>query len=356
MFKTSRKTLPMIVLFVLCCAVSVQAEPYAVRFTLEGFVGYQDDKYLLNTDDGRVFVLKGDEGELRRVIDKHVRVEGKAHRADDCELIKVQKLTTCPAPTGPEIPVAHADYQRPVKILKKTADAYVIKDVRWGIEQDPATTTLKAKHTFVTATIRPELLDDAFFTLKPFPPRCVAGHSMIVFTFKKGGMVAADGTESQAMAVTIEAYKKLGQTYGIIKTLKKSFEVVWSLVTWENYAHLNVKFNTDTDKQLLVYPFLLTRAQKIALLRETIEQSGVNRKGEFYHTLRNNCTNNLAILLNRVLPEDKQIKLWTIPSVLYNVKATMPVLLVKNLIKRKIIGEKIGEVTTTKFSTEMPPK
>lgn len=356
MLKQIRTVLALLLVATVCCIAPVNAEAFGVRYTIEGVLLQQGDKYVVNDPDGRVFQLIIDDCEARKLIDKYVRVEGKAKRADETDVLKVQKIDAIPEPTGPALPVAHADYQRPVKILKTTADSFVIKDFRFGIEQDPATSSLKAKHEFTTVTVKPELLEDAYLILKPFPPRCVAGHSLFCFSFKKGGVVTADGRESQTLVLTIEAYKKLGQTYGLVKTLKKAFEIVWSLVSWSNYANLNVKFNTDTDKQLLVYPFKLTRAEKIALLRETILQAGKDRKGEFYHTTRNNCTNNLVILLNRVLPASKQIKLWTIPVVLYNVKTTMPVLLVKNLMKRGIIGELCGEVTTQKFTTEMPPK
>ena len=355
MIKSIRAIITLGLLISLGCALPLVAEPFAVRYTIEGFLVQKDGRFVVNDPDGRVFELLVDAGEARTLLEKYVRVEGKARRADDTGTLKVQKIAAIPEPTGPELPVAHADYQRPVTILQTTDDAYVIKDVRWGIEQDPATSSLKARHEFVTATVKPELLEDAYFILKPFFPRCVAGHTLFCFTFKKGGVVCSDGRESPTLALTIEAYKKIGQTYGLIKTLKKSFEIVWELVTWANYATLNVKFNTDTDKQLLVYPFRLTREQKVALLKETIKQCGVNRKGEFYHTTRNNCTNNLAILLNRVLPPDRQLKLWTIPSVLYNVKTTMPVKLINSMIKKGLIGEAVGEVTTKRFTTEMPP-
>ncbi len=331
----------------------VLAEPFAVRYTLEGFLVDQKGHYTLNTEDGRVFELVIDAEDAKNLADQRVRIEGKAHRGDELSTIKVKKIMACPAPEKPVPPVEHADYQRPVTVIEATADRFVVNNIRWDISQDPATATMKAIHSWETATIVPDLVENVYFTVKPFFPEFLAAHSMLVFTFRPGGFTTISGKENQALALSIEAYKKLGQSYGLIKCMKKTFEIVWDLVTWSNYATLNVKFNKDKDKHLILYPVRLTQDQKVRLLRETVIQAGMNRQGEFYHTTRNNCTNNLIMLLNRVLPPSRQIKLWTIPSVLYNFKATMPISVVKMLQKKGLLDEPLPEITPETFTTRI---
>jgi hypothetical protein len=330
------------------------AEPFGVRYTLEGFLDKHDTIFVLHTEDGRVFELIIDAKDAKSLLGERVKLEGKAHRGDDIATIKVQKIAACPAPEQPVPPIEYADYQKPARLLSASDEQVVIQDVRWGIGQDPATTTLKARHTWENVTIRPEMLDDAYFVLKPFFPELIAAHSLFVFSFKPGGMTSASGEQAQALALTIEAYKKLGQSYGLIKCFKKNFDIVWNLTTWANYATLNVRYNTSKDKQLLFYPLKITREQKLALLRETIKQACVNRKGEYYHTTRNNCTNNLVMLLNSVLPAGLRTKLWTIPGMVYNFKATMPISVGKMLRKKGLIGEPLPAVTPKNFTTEIP--
>jgi hypothetical protein len=53
-----------------------------------------------------------------------------------------------------------------------------------------------------------------------------------------------------------------------------------------------------------------------------------------------------------VLAKDKQIKLWKIPGMLYNLKATMPVSVVKMLKKKGLIGEPSLTITKDNFVTD----
>ncbi|MBF0500848.1 MAG: DUF4105 domain-containing protein [Candidatus Riflebacteria bacterium] len=332
------------------------AEPYGVSYTLEGFIEKTEGVYVLTTEDGRVFSLIIDAKNADSLLEHRVKIDGKAHRGDEIDTIKVEKIVDCPAPENPILPEEHAYYQRPVTILETTPDSFKVKDVRWSICQDPATSTLLAKHEWETAVIKPELVENVYFTLKPFFPKFVAGHSMLVCTFKSGGFVTTTGKEAQALAVSIEAYKKVGQSYGLIKCMKKNFDIVWNLVTWANYATLNVKFNLNKDTSLYLYPVKLSQEQKVQLVREMVIQAGVNRQGEYYHTTRNNCTNNLVMLLNKVLPAERQIKLWTIPGMVYNFRATMPVLVVKKLTSLGLLGEALPVVDPTHFTTDISTK
>ncbi|HMM61273.1 MAG TPA: DUF4105 domain-containing protein, partial [Candidatus Rifleibacterium sp.] len=83
------------------------------------------------------------------------------------------------------------------------------------------------------------------------------------------------------------------------------------------------------------------------LLLESVRQAGVNRSGEFYHTTRNNCTNNLLVLMNKV--GDKKLRFWTIPSMIYNVRATMPTMVPKYLQGKGLIGKELPAVTAENF-------
>ena len=60
------------------------------------------------------------------------------------------------------------------------------------------------------------------------------------------------------------------------------------------------------------------------------------------------------MLLNRVLPESQRINLWWIPSMVYNLKATMPISVPKMLMKRGLLGEPLPEVNASNFKNVFP--
>lgn len=330
----------------------VLARPFAVNYALKGVVQITEGIPCLYTADGRVFRLLMSKSAAKKYNGRAVSVAGKVAKSDEVEDLKVKDIDIIEEAEIHLPQVEHEAYQRPAKMLFEAAGGMTIGNLRWDIAPDPKTDGKKAIHSWQTATIAPDKVLKAYFLVKPFAPKFLAAHTLLGFSFAPGGVVSKDGRESDNIFLTIEAYKKLGQTYGLLKTMKKNFDIVWILTTLHNYAELNVNYNKDTDKEIIIYPINLSHAQTKALLVDTIRQACVNRQGEYYHTIRNNCTNNLIILLNRVLPPEKRIKLWKIPSMIYNLKATMPVSVVKLLKKNGLIGEAALTITKDNFVTD----
>ncbi len=334
----------------------IYAKPYAINYKLSGIINVVKNTVFLNTADDRIYQLLMDAKKAVKYEDKSVIVEGKAGKADDVSVIKVKKVKEIPQ-SDLDLPLPEYEaYQKAPSLVEEKNGKLRVSNVRWNIEQDPSSKERKASHSWEIATIDPDKVLNAYFVLKPFAPKFIAAHSLYAFTFAEGGMLSEDGKESKSLALSIEAHKKIGQSYGLIKTMKKSFNIVWLLTTWDNYANLNVNFNKSSDTELFIYPMKLSREQTKALLVETIKQACVNRSGEYYHTIRNNCTNNLVVLLNRVVEQDKQIKLWKIPGVIYNLKTTMPLRLAKLLKKKGFITEALKKVTRQEFYTDIESK
>lgn len=329
------------------------AKPYAVHYALKGMVEIHKNTPCLHTADGRVYKLLMDMKDAVKFDGKAVGVEGKVGKSDDVENVKVKKIVVI-AEKDIGIPmVEHEAYQRPAKLIDDSKGVFSVSNIRWDIAPDPKSATKKALHTWEDATIDPDKVVTAFYLVKPFAPKFIAAHTLLAFSFEPGGVVSKTGRETSDIVLTIEAFKKIGQTYGLLKTMKKEFDIVWILTTIKNYAELNVNYNESSDSEIMVYPLKLNREQTRALLVETIKQACVNRQGEYYHTIRNNCTNNLIILMNRVLPKDQQIKLWRIPGMIYNHKATMPISVVKMLKKKGLIGEPVCTISRSNFVTDL---
>jgi len=323
---------------------------YGVQYALDGVLEVQENVVTFHTADGRVFTLLINPAKINSWIGRTVHVEGLARQADDLERWKVKKIT--PITTDPDAKIELPPFksaQKPPTLIGRKGGMYSVENIRWDI--DDATGDKGSKKTgfgWQTAMINPERIRNVYFVKKPFPPEWIAAHSLMIFTFDKGGMIDSKGRESTGLALSIEAYQRMNQDYSLMKGMKRQFGIVWLLTTWDNYLQLSCRFGNE---KLYLYPVRLTQEQKQQLVRETIEQACVNRDGEFYHTITNNCTNNLVVLLNRVLEPAKRIKLWALPSFIYNFRATMPVWVPPMLIKRGLLANELPVIDSTNWQS-----
>lgn len=321
---------------------------YSVPYDLRGMVSIHEQSVILNTPDGRVFQLWLDANKARLYQGRQVRVEGLARQADDVTCIKVKKITLID-PKAPEVVLPpYKAAQRPPSLLRSDNGALVIKDFRWSygpVKGDDS----RREYVWDTVTLRPDLVENVYFVKKPFAPEWLAAHSLLLYTFKPGGLVNSKGEESRAFVLSIEAYQRTDQKYDLVAGLKKTFGCVWILATWQDYLDTCCKY---ADEKLIAYKCILDHAQKEKLVRETVRLSVVNRQGEYYHTITNNCTNNLVVLLNHVLEKKRQVKMWWLPSMIYNFRATMPVIVPPMLIKRGIVGKELPEINKGSYDGE----
>ncbi len=312
-------------------------------YRVNGMLDIRDRQVVLTTDDCRVFNLDMSLNEARKFDGKLVQIDGVAK--DSVQLATLAVKTVRPFENRIEVkdPQPYKNYQKPAQLLKIAEKEIVVKNVRWSRlkEKDAAGET---EFAWKTVKLRPELIEGAYFIKKPFPPEWIAAHCLMLFTFKKGGMVDDQGNESRGLVLSIEAYQRKDQNYSLKEGMKKTFGIVWVLTTWEDYAAETCHFDT---KKLVVYPIKFSPEQNRKLIVEVVKQASVNRSGEFYHTTRNNCTNNLLVLMSKV--GDIKIRFWTIPSMIYNVRATMPTMVPKYLQGKGLIGNEYPAVTRDNF-------
>ncbi|MGC8729553.1 MAG: DUF4105 domain-containing protein [Elusimicrobiales bacterium] len=135
--------------------------------------------------------------------------------------------------------------------------------------------------------------------------------------------------------------------------MRDKFNIIWIFATWKDYSYRTMLYDMDS-RSLILYSVKLSLSQKKELLEYALAQASVNREGEYYNTITNNCTNNLVILINKTLPENKRIKLWEIPYLVYNVRATMPNLVVDYLQGKGILGSEFKKITPENYTEPLP--
>lgn len=328
-------------------AVPAADKSWGVNYNLKGLLSDSPEGAFLNTPDGRLFRLELSARDARRFDGHSVSIEAQARQSDDLSLLKVKKISLYEPKAGEVTPAPYQPRRRQALMLADAAGEIRMGNVRTMHSAVPPVDSFD----WTTMTMRPELVKNVYFVKKPFPPEFLAAHSFLVFTFEKGALKDGEGREPMALALSVEARTRTDQTFSPLTGLKKSFGIIWSLSTWEEYAARTVHHEKF---RLFPYPVRLSHSEKAALLREAMAQAAVDREGEFYHTIKNNCTNNLIILFNRVLPKERQIKLWTIPYLVYNPKATMPQMVIGKLQKEGILGQEFAEINQSTLDTVLP--
>lgn len=320
------------------------AQKWAVGYVLDGMLNVREGVPVLNTPDGRLFRLEMDAAQARDLNGETVLAEGKAMQAGDLAALKVEKISRYTPPVNPEVPVRDP-LQRKARLLKDAEAELEMENVRWH-------GTKPGDFDWATARVKPGFVKDIYLVKQPFPPEAIAAHSLMVFTFERGGLTDARGREAYGLVLSIEAYLRQGQSYDPLVGMKNAFNIVWTLSTWEDYARRSVAV---MDKRLIPYKLAgFSTPQKTWLLRETLRQAGVNRDGEFYNTVTNNCTNNLLILMNRALPEIKRIPMWEVPYSVYNINATMPLFVPGYLQERGLLGPELPTVKMSNLYLPLP--
>ncbi|MBF0408073.1 MAG: DUF4105 domain-containing protein [Candidatus Riflebacteria bacterium] len=314
-----------------------------VPYNLTGVLTTDHGKIVFHTEDGRVFRLVNyDLLKASPFIDKRVNIEGKASQATEVNELTVTRLAPLAVDAAKVQLPPMQDCQLPAKILSKDAGGIVVGNVRWGFSKNNG----KLNYNWEKAKINPDLIKSVYFIKQPFPPEYIAAHSFFLFTFQNGGLLNSAEKPAQGLVLSIEAFLKKDQPYDLLKGTQNKFAIVWQLSTWEDYAAMKCGLGKS---RFIPYEVLLTPQQKKQILVESLKQAAVNRAGEFYHTITNNCTNNLVILMNQVLPPEKRINMWAIPSMVYNFKATMPIMVPDYLQKKNLLSKEKTEINSTNF-------
>jgi hypothetical protein len=133
-------------------------------------------------------------------------------------------------------------------------------------------------------------LEVADFVVERFGAWEGAGHSFVTFGFAGG----------ERLAISIEIRKERGESFGALKGIFKRFELMYVLGTERDLIGLrrNVRKN-----EVAVYPVRAPKEKLRAMLRSMLARAKkLGAEPEFYNTLWNACTTNLADHVNEISP------------------------------------------------------
>jgi len=134
-------------------------------------------------------------------------------------------------------------------------------------------------------------LQRVWYILTPFS-RSWRGpaHSLLSFQFG----------DDDFLAISVEARRAVGETYGIVKGMLRRFELIYVAGDERDLVGLRAIHRAD---QVFVYPIRISPDGARNLLLSMADSSNTLRsRPEFYHTVTNNCTTRIVEHVNRVAP------------------------------------------------------
>ena len=134
-------------------------------------------------------------------------------------------------------------------------------------------------------------LETVWFIVTPFSKRWRGpAHTFVSFGFG----------DSQYVAISVEARREPGETYGPLSGLFRRFELIYVIGEERDLIGSRAAYG---GYDVYVYPIRASREQIRALFVEMLERSNsLATRPEFYNTLTNNCTSNVVDHVNHIAP------------------------------------------------------
>jgi hypothetical protein len=134
-------------------------------------------------------------------------------------------------------------------------------------------------------------LETAWFALAPFE-RTSRGpaHTFLSFGF----------SDSQFVAISIEARREEDERYSLLKGVLRRFEVLYVIGDERDLIRMRTNIRDD---DVYLYPIRTSPEKARRLFVEMLERAThLRQHPEFYNTLTNNCTTNILDHANRITP------------------------------------------------------
>lgn len=133
-------------------------------------------------------------------------------------------------------------------------------------------------------------LQRAYYIVEPFSDWEGSAHTFVSFEF--------EGPEY--LAISIEIRKEKGESFSALKGLFKRYELMYVIADERDAVKLRSNFRKD---QVFVYPIKTTPERARLMFVDMLRRANkLAAKPEFYNTLTNTCTTNLAVHVNNIIP------------------------------------------------------
>ena len=328
---------------------------FQIRYIARGRVSFKTEPPLFTTRTGRVFRLVNYPPWLREAGDTPICVEGYLKQRDDASEFKITRMLPPDALDILERTPEMRALERDPYIMSRRGGRYLLGNVNWNIRHDSAGNRIRDAHGNMLSkwesgvTVKPELLENVYFVKKSdLKPVKHGGHGLLMFTFKPGGVVTADGRLARGLTITLDGYHKSSaeMAYDIVAALKGKYTVYYTIQTIERYTEYRV---AERPEVMYPYPLRLSRPQQLRLLDAAIAKATEKNVGEMYDLIYNSCANSILSIINSVLEDGRKIKAGWLPEIIYRVRTAAPDAIAALLLKKKIAERPLPEINGRNF-------
>ncbi len=136
-------------------------------------------------------------------------------------------------------------------------------------------------------------LERVWYIVEPFSGIPGSAHTFLSFEFNENG-------KKEYLALSVEIRKEKGEAFHPIKALFNTYELMYVAGDEEDLIKLRTNYRKD---EVYLYPVKADKEKVVALFMDMIERMNTLEKHpEFYNTLTNTCTTNIAKHIRKVSP------------------------------------------------------
>lgn len=145
-----------------------------------------------------------------------------------------------------------------------------------------------------TWRIDPQRIDEVWYVVEPFSPGSAAAHTFLSF-----GIGDKHGNR-RYLGISVEIRREVGETYSPLAALYRRYELHYVFADERDLIGLRA---IHRQHDVYLYPVRATPEQARTLFFAMLERAiALNQQPEFYHTLTNTCTTNIAHHLRQLWP------------------------------------------------------
>jgi hypothetical protein len=178
-------------------------------------------------------------------------------------------------------------------------------------------------------------------------------------TFLSFGFLNEAG-EIEYVAISVEIRKEKQETFSALKGLMREYEIMYVVASEEDAIQLRTNHRNN---DVYLYPTNGAQSTQIALLKDIAKRiNTLYETPEFYNTVTNNCTTNIAQHINNINDKEFQVP-WNISLLLpeksdvyanernfLNIDKTLST---ENMREKYFISDKAKEASDTPFSEKI---
>ncbi len=131
------------------------------------------------------------------------------------------------------------------------------------------------------------------YLVEPFGEFQGPAHTLLTFGFKTNSGI-------EYIAVSVEIRKEEGESFSAIKGLFRSYELMYVVGTEEDLIKLRTNHRQD---DVYLYPIKTTPERMKTMFVSLMNRvQDIEEQPEFYNTITNNCTSNIRLHVNEIVP------------------------------------------------------